>query len=181
MYTHLPGRFSDPAMVTTHFHIREGEVVADFGAGSGHFMKPLSRAVGKSGTVYLCEIQKTLVEALDIQAREAGLSNVRVVWGDVEVIGGTKLKDVSVDIVILSNVLFQSIDKPTLFLEVSRVLRKGGKLFIIDWSSSFAGLGPQPEHVISEADARRLAEQAGFTYERSIPAGEHHYGLALRK
>ena len=181
MYESVTGKFSDPNAVATHFHLREGDVVADFGAGSGFYMKVLSELVGRSGIVYLCEVQKSLVEALGIKARQLRLSNTRVLWGDFEVIGGTKINEGSLDAVILSNVLFQLHDKASAFQEVARTMKKGGKLFIIDWKSSFSGLGPQPEYVVIEDVTRSYAEQVGFVYERSFPTGEHHYGIALRK
>lgn len=177
----LLGKFADPIAIASHFHLREGDVVADFGAGSGHYMKPLSEAVGPSGKVYLCEIQKNLVDALGIHAREARLSNVHPIWCDFEAPGGTKMKDGTIDAGLLSNTLFQLSDKDASLKEVARVLRKGAKLFVIDWTDSFGGLGPQPEHVVAEREARVFMEKAGFTFDRSFPAGDHHYGIALRK
>jgi ubiquinone/menaquinone biosynthesis C-methylase UbiE len=181
MYDTMTGRFADPRNVSTHFHLRAGDRVADFGAGSGHFMRPLSEAVGREGMVYLCEIQKPLVEALGIQARDAHLSNIKILWGDVEEVGGTKIQDGALDAGVMSNVLFQLTDKQSAFKEVARTLRKGGKLFVIDWTSSFAGIGPLPELVVAESEARTFAESAGLVFERSFPAGEHHYGIAFRK
>ena len=37
----LPGRFVVPEVVSTHFHLKEGDIVADFGAGSGFFSEDL--------------------------------------------------------------------------------------------------------------------------------------------
>ncbi len=181
MYPKTFGKFADPQVASTHFHLHEGDSVADFGAGSGHFMKPLSLAVGKSGRVYLCDIQKNLVEALGVRAHELRLRNIHPLWCDFETIGGTKLKDSMLDAGLISNALFQLTDKETALKEISRVLRKGGRLFIIEWSDSFGGLGPQPGDVVREEDARVLAEQAGFTLDKTFPAGDHHYGLAYRK
>lgn len=39
MNTPIGGRFVVPDIVATHFHIREGDIIADFGAGSGFFLK----------------------------------------------------------------------------------------------------------------------------------------------
>lgn len=36
----LPGKFVIPEVVTSQFLLREGDAVADFGAGSGFFLKP---------------------------------------------------------------------------------------------------------------------------------------------
>jgi ubiquinone/menaquinone biosynthesis C-methylase UbiE len=176
-----PRAFTNPDMVVSHFHLREGDVVADFGAGSGHYMKPLSRAVGTTGIVYLCEIQKNLVDALGIKAREERASNARPIWCDLEKRGGTKLTDNLLDAGLLSNTLFQIQNKDALLSEIARVMRKGGKLFVVDWTDSYGGLGPAPKDVVIEAAARTLVERAGFTVEGTFPAGEHHYGIMCRR
>lgn len=174
-------RFIIPEQAVTHFHLREGDVIADFGAGSGFFEKSLSRAVGSSGRVYACEIQKQLVERIAEMARAERLSNVEVLWCDVETLSGCKIADGALDAALLSNTLFQIQDKATALGEVFRTLRAGGKFFILDWTESFAGMGPQPGDVFPETAARDLAEHHGFVFERSFPAGEHHYGLSFRK
>lgn len=181
MYTSGEGQFAKPEAIVSHFHLREGDRVADLGAGSGHYMKSLADAVGVSGVVYMCEVQKQLVDELGKKAREQRLGNVRPLWGDIEKVGGTKLQDGTLDTVVVANTLFQIADKNGFIAEASRILRNGGKFFVIDWSDSFGGMGPHPEEVIFEEMARALIEGQGFTYERSFPAGEHHYGLAFRK
>ena len=81
----------------------------------------------------------------------------------------------------MTNTLFQVENKVNVFKEAWRVLKLDGTLVVIDWSESFGGLGPHPEAVVDEAAARALAETAGFVFERSFDAGDHHYGLAFRK
>lgn len=177
----MQGTFANPEKITTHFHLREGDVVADLGAGSGQYMKPLSDAVGKSGKVYLCEIQKPLVEALGNRAQELRLSNIRTVWADLEHPGGVKVRDQELDAALLSNVLFQIEDKNAAVTEIMRILRPGGRLFVIDWADSFGGLGPRANDVVSETSARSLFEGAGLTFLSDFPAGDHHYGMTFRK
>lgn len=175
-----PERFVDPNVLVSQFHIRPGDTVADIGAGTGYFMEALVKAVGQEGVVYACEIQKALLEKLAETTQRQGFTQVRPLWGDVETVGGTKIPDNSADVLIMVNTLFQIEDKPTAFLEVQRILRDGGKYFVIDWSESFAGLGPQPGHVLSADGATAAAETAGFVFEREFPTGAHHYGLAFR-
>ena len=177
----VQGRFVEPGVVSTHFHLREGDTVADFGAGSGYFMEVLAELVGKTGVVYACEIQKELSIKLGEQARSKGLTQVSALWSDVEELGGSKIPDGVLDAAVVVNTFFQFEDKATALQEISRTMRSGGKLFIIDWSESFNGLGPQPEQVVSEADAKAHAEEQGFVFEHSFDAGDHHYAIALRK
>lgn len=174
-------RFVQPDVVSTHFHFREGDVVADFGAGAGFYLQALSQAVGAEGRVYACEIQKVLVEKLGMLAHDQHLSNIEPLWCDLEKMGGTKLADAVLDGGVLINTLFQIEDKETSLDEMARVIRSGGKFMVVDWTESFAGLGPQPCAVLDEHAATALVEAHGFAYDRSFPSGEHHYGLAFRR
>lgn len=174
------GRFVDPATAVSQFHIKPGDTVADIGAGSGFFMEALVQAVGPDGVVYASEIQRPLLEKLSDTARRRGFSQVHPVWGDVEREGGTKIPSDAADVVIMVNTFFQLEEVLVALREVQRILRNGGKFFVIDWSESFAGLGPQPEQVVTAANAIDALETAGFIFEREFPAGEHHYGLSVR-
>jgi len=177
----VTGRFVEPSVVTTHFHLREGDVIADFGAGSGYFLEVLSKAVGVSGRVYACEIQRELVEKMGNLARSQGLTNVDPIWCDLEEAGGVKIANGVLDAVILINTLFQVEDKSAIIKEASRTLRSGGKLLVVDWSESFGGLGPQPNQVLNQPEAQALIESEGFVFERSFDSGDHHYGIAFKK
>lgn len=173
--------FVDPRIVVSQFHLRPGDRVGDLGAGVGHYLKPLSKAVGAEGKVFAVEIQRNLAEAAAVLVRTERLSNVETIWGDLEAPGGTKIKDQSLEAALFSNTLSMIENKDAALTEAKRVLRKGGKLLVIDWSDSFGGMGPSPAMVINEVDAKAHAERAGFTFERSFVAGGHHYGLSFRK
>jgi len=177
----IGGRFVMPDVVATHFLLREGDLVADFGAGSGFFLRALATAVGETGRVYACEIQKALVEKLGESIRLQGLANVHPLWCDLEEPNGIKISTGELDAAILVNTLFMIEDKDVAIKEMARTLRSGGKFFIIDWTESFAGMGPQKEYVVTADAATVLLENNGFVLEREYPAGDHHYGLAFRK
>lgn len=174
------GRFVIPSVVATHFHFKPGDTVADFGAGGGVFLAPLAEIVGESGTVVACEIQKVLVEKLGAQARALGLSNIKPLWCDVEKARGIPLPDSSLDGAILVNTLFQFEHKTVAVTEIRRALRLGGLLYVVDWTESYAGLGPTPALVVTKDEATDLFESGGFLLESEYPAGDHHYGLAFR-
>lgn len=172
--------FVAPETVVSHFNILNGDVVADFGAGSGYYLEAIASRTGE-GKVYACEIQKQLVERIGERARQHGLRNVFPLWCDLEEVNGIKIPTGTVDTGVLINTLFQIEDKEAAIREMNRVLRQGGKFFIIDWSESFGGMGPQAGDVVSKADAVALCERNGFVLDREFPAGDHHYGLAFRK
>lgn len=171
----------DPKRIVKDFMVREGSVVADFGVGYGLYAYALSEAVGETGKVYAVDIQKNMLERLKKEADEKGIKNIEIIWGDVEVVGGTKLRAESVDTVVVVNVLFQIEAKAGLVHEAARIMKTGGKLLLIDWTESFGSLGPQPNMVVDEATARRVFETGPFEFQKNINAGEHHYGLVFVK
>jgi ubiquinone/menaquinone biosynthesis C-methylase UbiE len=172
--------FVIPEIVTSHFHLKDGDIIADFGAGSGYFLRALSLRVG-SGRVYACEIQKSLVEKVGDVIRSQHLTNVYPLWCDLEEVGGVPIKEATLDVGILVNTLFQLEDKEAACAEMNRLIRPGGRLMVIDWTDSFNGLGPSADHVYEERFAINLFESNGFVLEQTYPAGAHHYGLAFRK
>jgi ubiquinone/menaquinone biosynthesis C-methylase UbiE len=177
----IPSNFVVPEVVISHFHLRPGDTVADFGAGSGYFLKALSTRVGPDGRVYACEIQKRLVEKVADQARQLGLLNVYPLWCDLEETQGIKISDAAVDVGLLINTLFQIQDKDVAIAEMARTVRKGGRLVLIDWTDSASGLGPVADHLVLPTEASALCESNGFVLEQEFPAGGHHYGVVFRK
>lgn len=172
--------FSDPAKNIEQFGLAKGISVADFGAGSGFYTMYAARAVG-NGMVYAIDIQKDLLKKIKDGANIEHLSNVGIIWGDVEKIGGTKLRESSIDAVIVANILFQAPEKNNICLEAKRVLKSGGKVFVIDWLGSFGNLGPRPEDVFLPSVAKEMFQKNGFILEREFNAGDHHYGLIFKK
>jgi ubiquinone/menaquinone biosynthesis C-methylase UbiE len=171
--------FLNPEQCIAQSGLQEGMKVADFGAGSGLYSKAAANRVGHTGHVYAIEVQKELVKKIESDVKDWHVSNMSVIWGDIEKVGGTKIADHSMDMVIVANVLFQVSDKLGLVDEVKRVLRKDGRALIIDWTESFGNMGPTQNQIISKKTAQDMFEKRGFSYTESISTGEHHYGIIL--
>lgn len=173
--------FVDPKAVVKQLSLTEGMRVADLGAGIGNHTIPMGAAVGDSGKVYAVEVQKDFLQKIADAARKAHVRNIEPVWGDIDEAGGTKLKDASLDLVLLANTLFQLEKKEEAAKEMFRILKPRGFAAIIDWSGSYGGMGPQPADVMRDQDARELFEKVGFSHVRSLQAGTHHWGILMKK
>ncbi len=169
--------FASPERNISLLHITDGARVADFGAGSGHYVIALAHKVGRGGRVYAIEVQKDLLSRLKSEAMSKRLTNIEYIVSDLERVGGSRLAPKSLDAVVISNILFQSENKLALITEAHRVLKPGGQLLLIDWLESFRNMGPHTAKVVSPDAAQALAEESGFIFERRVPAGSHHYGL----
>ena len=173
--------FSEPQKNIEQFNIDPGMSVADLGSGAGFYSLALARVVGPSGTVYAVDVQKDLLTKLQKEAHEQGFNNIKVVWGDLDIAKGSTLRDNSVDRVIIANTLFQITEKDALVQEAFRILKPKGKLLLVDWSDSFGGMGPHPKDVLREDVAKTLLESHGFSFDKQISTGDHHYGFVVKK
>lgn len=174
--------FSDPEKIMSVLSLKDGMAVADLGAGAGAFSFACARRIASyNGKVYAIEVQKNLLERIKSEAREKHITNIEILWADIENRGGTKLKDSCIDVAIVANVLFQIENTMGFLDEISRILKPKGEVLLVEWSDSFGGMGPAPEMVVTEEKARALFAKKGFKVVRDIPAGSHHYGLLLQR
>lgn len=173
--------FSDPRKNIAQLGISEGMVVADFGAGAGHYAVAAAEAVGESGLVYVVDIQRELLTKVKHVATAEQQARMRFVCADLENENGSGLTDACCDVVVVSNLLFQVDNKQAVLKEAYRLLRQGGRLLLVDWSGSYGNLGPPEERVLDIDSAQTLATDLGFVARSEIDAGAYHYGLVLQK
>jgi L-amino acid N-acyltransferase YncA/SAM-dependent methyltransferase len=109
--------------------LHEGDTVLDLGSGGGLDVLLSARRVGPTGHVYGLDATVEMIELARRNATEAHVSNVEFLHGTIEHI---PLPDESVDVVISNCVIVLSTDKDTVFAEIARVLRHGGRVGISD-------------------------------------------------
>lgn len=165
-----------PEEVLKNFDIREGMKVADFGCGAGYFTIVIAKQIGKGGMVYAIDVQQTALESVEGRARIHSLLNISLIRGNLEKEQGSTLSGESMDMVILANILFQSKMKDAILKEAKRILKKTGKIVVIEWNDG-ALLGPNSAYRIRKDEMKKLVKETGFVLEKEFQAGNSHYGL----
>lgn len=174
--------FSDPVKILSELHIQPGASVADLGAGIGAYSIPLAKIVGDTGKVYACDVQADILTRLENDIKSQGISNIQTVHSNIEMALGTKLRDQSIDWVIVANVLFQVENRREFVKEIARILKPSGAVLLVDWTDSFGNLGPHEKDVIKLDDAEKLFNEVGLKKSpQAIDAGQHHYGIILKR
>jgi arsenite methyltransferase len=124
--------FLNPKKIISQMLSLEDSLVADFGFGSGEFLRFLSKSAGEGGRVYAIDIQPEIVKKISKDFDEENITNTNFLTVDLEKNKSTDISENSLDFVLLSSVLFQSDKKESILKETLRVLRPGGRLLLID-------------------------------------------------
>src|SRR3989344_5972259 len=172
--------FAHPKRNVAALGIEPGMSVADFGSGSGIYVLHIAESLENAGRVYAIDVQRDLLRRAKNEAHRRGFKNVDVIWTDLERADSSKLGDKTLDLVLISNLLFQIENKAAVLAEAWRILKPAGRLGIIDWAESFGGLGPVKSDVVTKDAATELARDSGFELQREFSAGAHHYGLIFK-
>jgi ubiquinone/menaquinone biosynthesis C-methylase UbiE len=110
--------------------LEPGMNVADVGAGTGLYMSPLSKSIGKEGTMFAIDIAPKFVDFLRKRARDENLTNVQVVLCSEK---DVNLPPNTVDRVLVCDV-YHHFEYPESSLNsIYRAMRSGGKLIVVDF------------------------------------------------
>lgn len=162
--------------------IKEKMKVADFGSGAyGHFIFPAAQMVGSRGAIYAVDILRPALEAIGKKAKQENLSNISTVWSDLEVFKATKIEAESLDVGLLINNLYLSRKRAEILRECIRMIKKGGKLLIVEWEDTSSPFGPPPEERVKLDLLKKAGEKLGLKSEESFSAGQFHYAIIFTK
>ncbi len=109
--------------------LHAGERVLDLGSGGGIDVLLSAKRVGPTGRVFGLDMTDEMLALAQRNAAEAGARNVEFLKGHIEAI---PLPANSIDVVISNCVVNLAADKPAVFAEIARVLRRGGRVGISD-------------------------------------------------
>ena len=102
------------------------------------------------------------------------IDNIELIRYNVESREGVKFKDNFLDLVLMTNLLFEIDDKKRVIGEAKRILKNNGRILIIDWKKQ-TSLGPKAITPIEEV--KKIAEGLGLKLEKEFvdKCGERTY------
>jgi ubiquinone/menaquinone biosynthesis C-methylase UbiE len=113
----------------------EGEICVDLGSGRGTDAIRLAEAAGKNGFVYGIDISEGMIRKAVSTAKQLGIKNVEFIHGPLEKIS---IADNTVNLVISNCTINHSSDKQSVWNEIYRILKPGGRFVVSDIYSSEA-------------------------------------------
>ena len=167
-------RFLNPDKVLNELELSSDMIAADFGCGSGGFTLALAKVL-KDGLVHGLDVQESPLSYLKGCCIRENINNVKLSRCNLEKEKGSRLSDSSIDFILIANSLFQTEDKNAIISEAKRVLKREGKLLIIDWLSDLVQNRISPEKV------KKIAQELRLRLEKEFKPGNYHFGLIFEK
>lgn len=166
----------DPEEVIKDLPLEKVSAAADLGCGAGGWTIPLAERLDK-GVVFAIDILESPLSALQGKLNSRSIPNVKVLEEDIET--GVSLKDNRVDLVLMTNFLFQVNDREKVFKEAKRILAKEGQLIVTEWKPD----SPIAKGVkkVSPNEVKSLAKKFGFELKEEFQAGIYQFGFIYKK
>lgn len=131
--------------------LREGEVVADIGCGSGFISRKIARKTGKTGVVYGVEIQQEMLDLLLKRMKHFKIDSVRPVLGTTT---DPKLPPESCDTMIMVDV-YHEFDSPfEMIRNMLPGLKSGGRIVFVEYRKEDPAVPIKEVHKMTEAQVK---------------------------
>jgi ubiquinone/menaquinone biosynthesis C-methylase UbiE len=163
-----PGRLEKekPDEVVRIMNLKNGDVVADIGAGTGFYTRRIARAVAPTGKVYANDIQPEMLDKLQELATAEGITNVVSVLGTET---DPKLPAGQMDWILIVDT-YHEFQNPEAMLEsIKKALKPNGRIALLEQrlegdTASHTNI----EHRMSVEQVLAEWEPAGFTLMETI-------------
>lgn len=169
--------YQKPDEVVAALNIKQGEVIADLGAGSGYFTFRLARQVGDTGRVYAVDVSPEMIVNLNRRIRDLKVGNVVSVLAAPD---DPLLAEASVDRFYICNTWHHIDSRDPYLVLLRRMLKPGGQIIMVDFKKAETPVGPPMELRIDRDDLVREMERNGFRVEAEHTFLPYQYFLVFQ-
>ncbi|MBP9765855.1 MAG: class I SAM-dependent methyltransferase [Candidatus Pacebacteria bacterium] len=171
--------FISPSQIVESLELKKGDVVADFGCGSGTYVFITSKIVGDRGKVYAVDIHRDILEKINREAEKMNIINIDTLLTNIE--DKIQIESLSCDVVILSNVLSEIKDIDKTLLEIKRILKPNGYVLVIDWKDLDHPMSNKRIGIVPEEKITAILAKNNFRIKKHFPAGNFHYAFIVEE
>ena len=169
--------YLNPDLIWEKAGLKNPSVLIDIGAGTGFFALLFSKKM-KRGKLYACDISDEMLSWM--KSNLPLESKGRVIPVKMEE-GSVALPDDMADLVYMID-LHHELEEPLRVIRESRrLLKKGGKLLIIDWKKEQTPEGPPLEIRVTEETIESQMRKAGLRDIMKHTVLPYHYLLVGEK
>jgi len=145
----------EPAKLIKALELKEGMVVADFGAGSGYHSFRMAPVVGPTGKVLAVDIQPEMLKLVEARARKDGVKNVEPVQCTEQ---DPKLAAGSVDLILMVDVYHELSHPFEVGEKLTAALKPGGRMVFVEFRLEDPAVPIKLVHKMSERQVTKEME-----------------------
>jgi ubiquinone/menaquinone biosynthesis C-methylase UbiE len=171
----------DPGILRVALNLPQGITFLDLGCGQGNYSLAAADIIGPHGVVYAVDLWEEGIAALRERAAREGRANLKPLAAAA---GQVPLENRSVDMGLMATVLHDLVEAGTAagaLAEVTRVIKAGGQLAIVEFDKIDGPPGP-PRHIrLDPAEVEALVAPYGFARQQTVKLGPYNYLMTLVK
>ena len=153
-----------PDTVVENMNLEPNEVVADIGAGSGYFSFRIAAKVPE-GKVLAVDIQPEMLELIEAQMGQQGVTNIEGVLGAVD---NPNLPANSIDAAIMVDAYHEFSHPFEMIDGIYKDLRPGGRIFLLEYRGEDASVPIRPLHKMTEEQVVREMSVFGLDWTDTL-------------
>ena len=158
--------------------LKEGDVVADIGAGPGYFSLRAAARVGRTGRVFAVDVQPEMIDGLKMMMKRFGHENIVPILGTVD---DPKLPIDGVDHVLIVMAYHEFSHPVEMMRHVRNALKRDGQMLIVEYKAENPASRVDPLHKMSEAEIMKEIPALGFTRDRVIDIVPSQHVFVFKK
>jgi len=154
-----------PDLMLEALQLKGGEIVADFGAGSGYYTFKLARLAGPKGTVVAVDIEPRMLEFIRQRAAKEGLTNVGLIQNTIK---EPRLPPNRFDLVLLVDVYHELEFPHEVMRGLREALKPSGRVALVEFRKEDSAVPIKELHKMSEDQIIRELSAAGLKHLETV-------------
>ena len=167
-----------PDEVVKALELKNGDVVADIGAGTGYFTRRFARAVAPDGKVYAVDIAADILGYLKERADKENLHNIVTVVSRED---DPMLPANAVGLAFFCDTTHHIANRVAFYRKLSLGLKERGRMAIIDYPPGSPHAPHKPDQLVPRSQVISEAEEAGFKFVKDFQFLPYHYFLLFER
>jgi ubiquinone/menaquinone biosynthesis C-methylase UbiE len=166
----------DSKTLFNELRLKKGSTFLDLACGRGMYALAASEFIGEKGRLYALDLWEEGIASLRQQASSRGIKNITAKVSDI----GKKIpiKSQTVDVCLVATVLHDLVEIRTdkgALKEVTRVMKPGGRLAVIEFKKIDGPPGPPVSVRLSPGEVEDLVIRFGFSKRGTLDLGPYNY------
>ena len=167
-----------PGEIVKALGLKNQDVVADVGAGTGYFSRRFAKAVAPDGKVYAVDIAADVLGYLKERADKENLHNIETIVSRED---DPMLPANSVDLAFFNDTTHHIANRANFYRKLASGLKDHGRMAIVDYPPDSPQHPHNPDQLVPRSQVISEAEEAGFKLIEDFNFLPRQYFLVFEK